>query len=222
MERACNLRNNLLVEQQFNRSRQRLVQQMLELPTEKWISMEGFLKQVQLTDPFIIWGQDELVRRYGLRALQGFRSQWHEIEGRIVSDMIRTMLHWLGVVELGRDKQKRLLSFRLTENFPISACSRIYSLPDQNPSQDTQSAILVQPNFEVLVLQPDSRVLWTLMRVADLVRHDRVSAYTINKESVLRAVEAGISPDDIVRFLDTNTGKRLPRMCRSRFATGLA
>ncbi len=191
-------------------ARKRLVQQMLELPTEKWISMEGFLKQVQLTDPFIIWGQDELVRRYGLRALQGFRSQWHEIEGRIISDMIRTMLHWLGVVDLGRDKQKRLLSFRLTES-ARSLLAPESAMSDPSPSQDAQSAILVQPNFEVLVLQPDSRVLWTLMRVADLVRHDRVSAYTINKESVLRAVEAGMSPDEIVRFLHQNTGKRLPQ-----------
>jgi hypothetical protein len=84
-------------------------------------------------------------------------------------------------------------------------------MPDPSPSQDPQSAILVQPNFEVLVLQPDSRVLWTLMRVADLVRHDRVSAYAINKESVLRAVETGLSPEEIIRFLDQNTGKRLPQ-----------
>ena len=103
-----------------------------------------------------------------------------------------------------------LLSFRLTET-ARSLLAPDAALPDQNPAQDNSSAILVQPNFEVLVLQPDSRVLWTLMRVADLVRHDRVSAYTINKESVLRAVEAGLSPEEIVRFLDTNTGKRLPQ-----------
>jgi hypothetical protein len=191
-------------------ARKRLVQHLLELPTEKWISMEGFLKQVQLTDPFIIWGQDELVRRYGLRALQGFRSQWHEIEGRIVSDMIRTMLHWLGVVDLGRDKQKRLLSFRLTES-ARSLLDPESSLSEQEAALDMQSAILVQPNFEVLVLQPDSKVLWTLMSVADLVRHDRVSVYTLNKESVLRAVEAGLTPDGVIRFLNMHTGKRLPQ-----------
>jgi hypothetical protein len=191
-------------------ARKRLVQHLLELPTEKWISLEGFLKQVQLTDPFIIWGQDELVRRYGLRALQGFRNQWQEIEGRIVGDMIRTMLHWLGVVDLGRDKQKRLLSFRLTESARTLLDPESGAV-DPIQAHDTQSAILVQPNFEVLVLQPDSRVLWTLMRVADLVRHDRVSVYAINKESVLRAVEQGISPTEITAFLTTHTGKRLPQ-----------
>ena len=49
------------------------------------------------------------------------------------------------------------------------------------------------------------------MRVADLVRHDRVSVYAINKESVLRAVEQGISPAEITAFLTTHTGKRLPQ-----------
>src|SRR5438105_6044205 len=97
-------------------ARKRLVRHLLELPADKWISLEGFLKQIQMAEPFIIWGQDELVRRYGLRALQGFRNQWYDIEGRIVGDMVRTMLHWLGAVDLGRDKQKRLLSFRITES----------------------------------------------------------------------------------------------------------
>jgi hypothetical protein len=54
-------------------------------------------------------------------------------------------------------------------------------------------------------------VLWTLLRLADLVRHDRVSAYVINKESILRAVESGLSPEKITRFLHDNTGKDLPQ-----------
>lgn len=191
-------------------ARKRLIKQILELPVGKWISLEGFLKTVHLTDPFIIWGQDELVRRYGLRALQGFRNQWFEIEGRIVADMIRTMLHWLGVVDLGRDKQKRLLSFRLTEA-AHSLLDPESQLTDGDGSRDDHSSILVQPNFEVLVLKPDSRVLWTLVRVADLVRHDRVSVYNINKESVLRAVECGLPASEIVSFFTTNTNKHLPQ-----------
>lgn len=188
-------------------ARKRLIKHLLQLPTMKWISLEGFLKSVHLSEPFIIWGQDELLRRYGLRALQGFRNQWYEIEGRIVADMLRTMLHWLGVVDLGRDKQKRLLSFRLTD-------SANAILDPENSRSETgaaPSSLLVQPNFEVLVLHPDSRVLWTLLKVADLVRHDRVSAYTINKESVLRAVESGLSATEIISFLNTNMGKNLPQ-----------
>src|SRR5205823_9924406 len=57
----------------------------------------------------------------------------------------------------------------------------------------------------------DSRVLWDLIRCADLVRHDRVSVYALSKESIGRAIEAGMSPQVIKDFLNTNTGKGLPQ-----------
>jgi hypothetical protein len=189
-------------------ARKRLVKHLLDLPVGKWISVDGFLRLVQLKEPFIIWSQEELVRRYGLRSLQGFSGRWFEIEGRVVADMLRTMLYWLGVVELGRDKQKRFLAFKVTED-GRSLIDPNYSRTDQ--AQAPSKPLLVQPNFEILVLQPESKVLWTLMRTADLVRHDRVSAYVLNKESVLRAVEAGITPASIIQFLETNTGRSLPQ-----------
>ncbi len=189
-------------------ARKRLIAHLLILPTNKWISVEGFLRQLHLSEPFIIWDQEELVKRYGLRALQGFRKQWFEIEGRIIADMLRTMLNWLGAVEIGKDKQKRFVAFRITDE------GRSLLDPD-HPWQEHPGAqprpLLVQPNFEVLVLNPDSRVLWTLLRLSNLVRHDRVSAYVINKESILRAVEAGLSPENITKFLHDNTGKDLPQ-----------
>src|ERR671936_693836 len=95
--------------------RKRLVAHLTELPVGQWIQLEAFLRKIHMTEPFLIWSQDELMRRFGLRALQGFRSQWFSIEGRIIADMLKTMLYWLGAVELGRDKQKRLVSFRVTE-----------------------------------------------------------------------------------------------------------
>src|SRR5919199_4477398 len=95
-------------------ARKRLVQQLLELPVGQWTSLDGFLRKIHINEPFLIWPQDELVRRFGLRALQGFRNQWFDIEGRIIADMLKTMLHWLGVVEIGRDKPKRFISFRVT------------------------------------------------------------------------------------------------------------
>jgi hypothetical protein len=189
-------------------ARKRLIKHLLELPVNKWISVEGFLRQIHMTEPFLIWDQEELVKRYGLRALQGFRNHWFEIEGRIIADMLRSMLNWLGAVDVGKDKQKRFVAFRITEE------GRGLFDPE-HPWQDQPGTaprpLLVQPNFEILVLHPDSRVLWTLLRLADLVRHDRVSAYVINKESILRAVESGLSPESITRFLHDNTGKDLPQ-----------
>lgn len=188
-------------------ARSRLVTHLLALPPGAWVTLEGFLRRIHISEPFIIWSQDELVRRFGLRALQGFRNQWFDIEGRIIADMLRTMLFWLGAVDIGRDKQKRFVSFRVTEH------GRGLLDPGQaaEATHSTTKALLVQPNFEVLVLEPDSRVVWTLLKIADLVRHDRVSVYGLNKESVSRAVEDGLPPDEIVSFLEKNGGKGLPQ-----------
>ena len=186
--------------------RKRLVSQLLELPVGEWISLDAFLRRIHLTEPFLIWSQEELVRRFGLRALQGFRSQWFNIEGRIIADMLKTMLLWLGVVEVGRDKPKRFISFRVTEEGR--------ALLDPAYAGETPRAaktLLVQPNYEVLVLHPESSVLWDVMRTADLVRHDRVSVYQISKESVIRAIEAGLTPAFIKQTLNANTGKGLPQ-----------
>ena len=189
-------------------ARKRLVEHLLGVPVGKWISLEGFLRTIHLTEPFIIWSQDELVRRYGLRALQGFRGHWFEIEGRIVADMLRTMLFWLGAVDIGRDKQKRFVSFRVTESGAALLDPTISRTGNQ---QAAARALLVQPNYEVLVLHPESHVIWSLLRFAELVRHDRVSVYNITKESVLHAVEAGLSSDYLLEFLHDNAGKQLPQ-----------
>lgn len=188
-------------------ARKRLVKHLLDLPVGQWTSVDSFLRKIHMTEPFLIWPQDELVRRFGLRALQGFRSQWFDIEGRIIADMLKTMLLWLGAVEIGRDKPKRFVSFRVTEE----GCALLDPEHPGDQISPPSKTLLVQPNFEVLVLHPDSRVLWRLMQMSDLVRHDRVSVYTLNKDSVMRAVESGSPPSNIVDFLDHNTGKGLPQ-----------
>lgn len=186
--------------------RKRLVKHLMELAVGQWIQMDAFLRKIHATEPFLIWSQDELVRRFGLRALQGFRSQWFNIEGRIIADMIKTMLYWLGVVELGKDKQKRVPSFRVTDE------GRALLDPDHVANAHRPAkTLMVQPNFEVLVLHPESQVIWNLVRSANLVRHDRVSVYALSKDSVGRAIEAGMTPQAIKDFLNANTGKGLPQ-----------
>lgn len=187
-------------------ARKRLVAHLSDLPVGEWISIDAFLRRVHMSEPFIIWSQDELVKRFGLRALQGFRSHWFDIEGRIIADMLKTVLLWLGAVDIGRDKQRRTVSFRVTEEG-----KHLFDPARATDTAQRTRTLLVQPNFEVLVLQPESLPLWNLIRISELVRHDRVSAYLLTKESVLRGVEAGLSAEAIQRFLHSNTDKALPQ-----------
>jgi hypothetical protein len=199
-------------------ARKGLAEHLLRLPKNEWLSLDAFLRRLNTVDPFIIWSQEELVRRFGLRVLQGFRSQWFDIEGRIIADMLRTALCWLGAVEVGRDKQKRFVSFRLTESSTelLSAVADKQAAPSSRENGHNRhsamgKSFLVQPNFEVLVIHPESQPVWNLMKMADLVRHDRVSVYALSKASVLRAIEAGAGADELVQMLQAFSDKGLPQ-----------
>jgi hypothetical protein len=193
-------------------ARKRLTAHISRLPVNEWIGLDAFLRRINMVDPFIIWSQDELVRRFGLRVLQGFRNQWFDIEGRILADMLRTVLCWLGMVEVGRDKQKRFLAFRVTEH----GAALLDTSDTRHTAPETRHLIpeksfLVQPNFEVLVIHPESRPVWSLLKMADLVRHDRVSVYALNKASVVRAIEGGLSDEELITLLTRYSDKGLPQ-----------
>jgi hypothetical protein len=198
-------------------ARKGLSEHLLRLPRNEWLSLDAFLRRLNTIDPFIIWSQEELVRRFGLRVLQGFRSQWFDIEGRIIADMLRTVLCWLGAVEIGRDKQKRFISFRLTESSTelLSTVLEGQSAPVSRENGHRHGAMgksfLVQPNFEVLVIHPESQPVWNLMKMSDLVRHDRVSVYALSKASIVRAVESGASADELIAMLEGFADKGLPQ-----------
>jgi hypothetical protein len=192
-------------------ARKRVAEHLSRLPTGEWISLDAFLRRINTVDPFIIWSQEELVRRFGLRVLQGFRSQWFDIEGRILADMLKTMLVWLGAVEIGRDKQKRFLSFRVTESGHNLVNKTQAGGEAPQRVLHAEKSLLVQPNFEVLVIHPESRPVWSLMKMADLVRHDQVSVYALSKASVMRAIEGGLSDADLIELLRGHVDKSLPQ-----------
>jgi hypothetical protein len=121
--------------------------------------------------------------------------------------MLTTTLFWLGAVDIGRDAAGTPVAFRLT-----GAGARLIEHPSAPAeAEPPRRALLVQPNFEVLVMHPDSRAVWHLLLSADLVRHDRVSVYALSKASVLRARETGLNGPQIQEFLATHSQKAVPQ-----------
>jgi hypothetical protein len=128
-------------------------------------------------------------------------------EGALLTGMLTGALLWLGAVDVGRDRAGKPVAFRLTP-----AGARLVGHPAAPPDVETVGKpFLVQPNFEVLVLAPEARALWTLLLAADLTRHDRVSVYTLTKESVLRARASGVGATELQDFLTGNSQKAVPQ-----------
>lgn len=80
------------------------------------------------------------------------------------------------------------------------------------PTQRGQTRFIVQPNFEVIAQRPlDSLVLWQLELIADLVRADTALIYQIDRQTVYRALQTGLSSEAIVGLLQRHTKNALPQ-----------
>ena len=189
------------------RARKQLVAHLRECPLDSWISLDSFLNHIQAKTPYLLYTQDELVRYMGVAALREFSTRWMSNEGALLISMLTTTLFWLGAVDIGRDAAGTPVAFRLT-----GAGARLIEHPAAAAETEApRRALLVQPNFEVLVMHPDSRAVWHLLLSADLVRHDRVSVYALSKASVLRARESGLNGPQIQEFLASHSQKAVPQ-----------
>ena len=188
-------------------ARKHLVAQLAACPLDTWLSSESFLQHVYAVDPYLLVNRDDLVRQQGVKGLRDFNAHWMSNEGALLTGMISGVLLWLGAVDVGRDRAGQLVAFRIT-----ALGARLFGHPAALPVTEAPAKpFLVQPNFEVLVLAPAARALWTLLLAADLTRHDRVSVYTLNKDSVLRARASGVGASELQEFLIGNSQKAVPQ-----------
>ena len=80
-------------------------------------------------------------------------------------------------------------------------------------AHDDQGRIVVQPNFQVLALGPvGTSSLAQLEMCATRVKADaHVFEYTLTRESIYRAQQAGTEVDVVIRFLETESAAPLPQ-----------
>jgi hypothetical protein len=70
---------------------------------------------------------------------------------------------------------------------------------------------VVQPNFQVLLLEPHMGALYWLVRFAALEQAGRVSRFTLTREALTRGLAAGGSIEEVIAFLESHTQKALPQ-----------
>jgi hypothetical protein len=78
-------------------------------------------------------------------------------------------------------------------------------------TSEPQKTLLVQPNFELLLLQPDFPTLYTLFPFAQVSQVGLVSKLTLTQASVLKALENGYKVEQIIAILTSHSQKELPQ-----------
>jgi Helicase conserved C-terminal domain len=137
---------------------------------------------------------------------------WDLVEGAFIRAVLHGPLTWLGLVEcqpLSRGRE----CFALT-----SLGARVLDLEcavDVAPAEvaPPADALVVQPNFDVVVYDPDERLelLYQIDRFAERVAVDRLATYRLTRDSLCNGLQLGLRIDDVLGLLERAARTPLPQ-----------
>lgn len=173
-----------------------------------WYSLDSLLQKVQREDPYFILPRRDLLNMVGLNRLTEMSRQWLKIEGEIIQATFQSALEWLGIVKVGRNEASRVVAFCLTD-FGAKMCGQ--TKPHSIELPRVAQSLLVQPNFEIMLFAPEVETVWTLEKFTELKKLDQVSLYSLTKEALLRGLEAGLTLEKILDWLQKRNPQPLPQ-----------
>ena len=147
---------------------------------------------------------------------------WAEVEGAFVAQVLGESLRWLGLVDIGYERAGKRAdgdlpqAVRLTDLGLRLLCARdVVAEPVIGGV-----ALVVQPNFEVLVIDALGHLdlIARLDAFADVKSLDRAAIYTLNRASIVRGLAAGWTEERIVGTLESASSGTLPQNVRHTLA----
>lgn len=127
---------------------------------------------------------------------------------RLAADVtLATGAAWLGLIELAR-AQRRGMVLRVRPEMAWLVDEAAPVPPEPALGAHT---LVVQPNFEVLLLRPAPRHVWALSAFTELEQLDRVSHYRLTRAGIEAGLASGLSLERLTRFLEEASGEPLPQ-----------
>ena len=179
-----------------------------------WYSLASFRATLQGDNPYVLRPTQRYAGEAGFKLADDLRSQWELTDGELITGMFRSTLYELGLVALGYDRETVPApsenvnpdAFLLTDLGYEALTSELSA--SQQPSS---RAMVVQPNFQVLLMEPYMPALYWLVRHASLDSIGRVSRFTLTRDALGHGLRSGGSIDEVLSFLERHCQKTLPQ-----------
>jgi hypothetical protein len=183
-----------------------------------WYTLASFRATVQGDDPFVLRPSQRNASEAGFRLASDLRAHWEGTDGEVIAGILCSTLRELGIVEVGYaresvpgpDQPANPDAFRVTTLGAEVMTSELSATEQPSPRP-----LVVQPNFQVLLLEPHMPALYWLVRHAALERAGRVSRFTLTREALERGLGDGplgaASEDEVLAFLEVHSQKALPQ-----------
>jgi hypothetical protein len=138
---------------------------------------------------------------------------WDLVEGAFIRAVFQGPLTWLGLLQCQIAPDGKSV-FAIT-----SLGAQVLELDGSAPPPDLEQiashadALIVQPNFDVVVYAPEDRVelLYHIDRFAERVSVDRMAIYRLTNESVCAGLQLGLRIDDVLDLLEGSARTPLPQ-----------
>jgi hypothetical protein len=185
----------------------------------RWFNLKAFLETIKKTNHLLLHPKPRYTffETSTAQTRRAILAQWDQTDGEIITGLIASSLYEFGLVSLGyeqafsKEAPVNPMAFKLSD-----LATKVFQLqktPAANPvpSTETKRSLIVQPNFELLLLQPDYAALYQLLPFAKVTQVEMVSRLTLTQESIRRGVEAGWSVERIQQTLQNLNQKELPQ-----------
>ncbi len=203
----------------FAGGRKALLKHLHTCTPGRWYTVESLLQKIWKDDAFAYRPTPSYNRTKKQVKDYETHVKWDRCEGEVYRGILASTLSELGIVDIGYTHVDALSSnvavnpdyFKVTELG--GSIMTLVGSPEKfvEEVQTAQRGLVVQPNFELLLLQPDMVTLYDLLPFAQAKQLGLVSSLTLTKASVLRGLQAGKNVEQILQTLQERSPKDVPQ-----------
>ncbi len=187
----------------------------------RWYTVDSLLQE--------IWRDDAFAYRptptYG-RTKQQIKDydthvKWERCEGEVYRGILASTFSEFGLVDVGyadgnapgTETSRNPDYFMVTElGGKIMELTRTQGKGYVAEEQDTTArGLVIQPNFELLLLQPNMSTLYALLPFTQAKQLGLVSSFTLTKTAVTRGLNSGLNIEQILQTLQERSQKDIPQ-----------
>jgi hypothetical protein len=183
-----------------------------------WYSLESVFKTIwqilMETDKQTPYGYG-----YGYNPSLPHRSyeNWIKNYGQDYLEMVMGLFKDLGLLDIGYEVgadnivMVDSIQFRLTEigQQVIFHKQAEADKIESNTAESQQGKCIIQPNFDIMLMEPDIATIYQLLPFTQVKRVNRVSTFQLTKTSIQRGLEAGCTIEQIIETLTRNSQKEI-------------
>jgi hypothetical protein len=195
-------------------AREALLNLLRQCAAGVWYDVRALLRKLQEDDPFVLRPEQRFNGHGGFKVADDIRAHWDDTDAELLIGMLKSTLYELGIVALGYDCDT--LPATRAERNPDAICLTELGVEvlkgDLGLAQTpTEQPLVMQPNFEIVLLEPHMPALYWLVRFAQPEQIGRSSRFKVTREALLRSMTDGTTVDDLLAFLARHSQKALPQ-----------